>query len=101
VNAGSGAERVVADPVPPPVVPGAGVVGVVVVAEDVVFGFELVCVGVRGALETVTVFVPEPQAASSAAQPAPSAAAITVGRVLVIVRCYSPPARPILNIYFY
>jgi hypothetical protein len=83
VNAGSGAERVVAAPVPPLVVVGAGVVGVV--AEEVVFGFVLVCVGVSGALETVTVFVPEPHAASSAAQPTPSAVAIAEDRVRVIV----------------
>jgi hypothetical protein len=103
VKAGSAAERVVVGPdVPPPVVVFSGVDGVLV-AEELVFDCVPVCVfGVSGALETVTVFVPEPHAASSAAQPTPSAAAIVEDPVRVICRWYSPPARSIpQNIYIF
>jgi hypothetical protein len=74
VNAGSGAERVVDVPV---VVPVEVLVELVCVGVLwVVPGVAVELVGVSGALETVTVFVPPPHAASSVAAPASSAATL-------------------------
>jgi hypothetical protein len=76
VKAGSGAERVVAVPVAVLVeLVELVCVGVVwVLAVVLCVAVELV--GVSGALDTVTVFVPPPHAASSSAAPASSAATL-------------------------
>jgi hypothetical protein len=93
VNAGSGAACVVVVAVPVVVV---GVVAVLVV-------LALVCVFVvvdvcetGGTLDTVTVFVCEPQATSSAAMHAHSAVKIARKTVGLICPWYSPLARALL-----
>jgi hypothetical protein len=90
VNAGSGAERVVDVPVVPvEVLVELVCVGVVCVL-SVVLGVAVELVGISGALETVTVFVPPPHAANSAAAPVSSAATLArsaVDLVLEPVRC--------------
>jgi hypothetical protein len=93
VNAGSGAERVVVD--------GVGVLVEVVragvVALRVVFGVAVLAVcETGGTLDAVTVFVPDPQAVSSAPAQAHSAtveiARRAVGFILRMV--FAPRTRP-------
>jgi hypothetical protein len=94
VNAGSGAERVV-------VVPVAVLVGVLaelvcVCVLWVVLGVAVELVGVSGALETVTVFVPPPHAASSAAALASSATTLARSAFDLVLQ----PVRCILRMVF-
>jgi hypothetical protein len=94
-NAGSGAERVVDVPV---LVVGLVVVGVVAVVDFcvLVVGAVVAVLDTGGALAAVTVFVPEPQAASSAAAPSAVTVESALARTGVIGPSYSPPASPLL-----
>jgi hypothetical protein len=95
-NAGSGAERVVDEPV---VVVALVVVGGVFAVLDfvvLVVGAVVAVWDTGGALAAVTVFVPEPHAASSAAAPSAVTVESALARTGVIDQSYSPPATPLL-----
>jgi hypothetical protein len=93
VNAGSGAERVVVLVL----LDGVDVLaGVLVVVEAVFGGAVAVLCEVGGTLETVTVFVPEPHAASASAAHTHRTDRAAGESLWDITPWYSPPARAFL-----